>query len=148
MAVIQRIRYTDDGRIRTPELLPTLRAESRLAFRHVAVFPTFDIGFAHVFRISAFGLSFDEAQSNAQRKLDRFYRKMNMVEGFLEIKRDTINDFIPINRNFKVIYTIMYVIENTGSRTQNPDSPYPEYQLDLTKLLFPPETAAVLNDEQ
>jgi hypothetical protein len=145
MAVIECIKFADNGQIKTPDLLATLRAKSRLAFPSAKFFPTFDIGYAHVFRISAHGLTFDEAQRNAKRKLDRFHKKMHLVEGFCETKVDKIEDYIRTNQNFKVIYTIMYVIEQTGSGTQNPDSPYPEYQLDLTKLQFPPETAAVLS---
>lgn len=143
MAVIETCVYVD-GELIAPALLPTLKAKSRLAFAGAKYFPTFDIDYTHIFRITAWGLSYDEAQHRIKRKVGRFYRKMNQVEGFSTIKLDKREDYVRSNQNYSVTYDIMYVIERTGSRTQRPDSPYPEYQQDLQKLTFAPETAAVL----
>jgi hypothetical protein len=143
VAVIEPCVYVD-GELMIPALLPTLEAKARLAFAGAKHFPTFDIGYTHIFRITAWGRSQDEAQRRIKRKVGRFYRKMNQVEGFSTIKLDKREDYIHSNQNHSVSYEIMYVIERTGSRTQRPDSPYPEYQQDLQKLRFAPETAAVL----
>ncbi|QNE18114.1 hypothetical protein F1D05_09720 [Kribbella qitaiheensis] len=143
MAVIEVCVYIDDELL-APALLPMLEAKARLAFAGAKYFPTFDIGYTHIFRITAWGRSPAEAQRRSQRKVGRFYRKMNQVEGFSTIKLEKREDFIHSNHNHSVTYEIMYVIEWTGSRTQRPDCPYPEYQQDLRKLGIAPETAEVL----
>jgi hypothetical protein len=143
MAVIETCVYVD-GELMAPALLPTLRAKSRLAFASAKYFPTFDIGYTHIYRITAWGLSSDKAERRAKPKVGRFYRKLNQVEGFSTIKLDKREDYVRSNQNYSVTYDIVYVIERTGSRTQRPDAPYPEYQHDLQKLTFTPETAAVL----
>lgn len=143
IAVIEPCAYVD-GELMSPALLPTLEAKARLAFAGAKYFPTFDIGYTHIFRLTAWGRSYDEARRSIGRKVGRFYRKMNQVEGFSTIKLDKREDYIHSNQNYSVTYEIVYVIEWTGSRTQRPDFPYPEYQQDLQKLRFAPETAEVL----
>lgn len=145
MAIIGPIEYNADGTIRPPGLDETLAAKRRLETRGVKEFPTFDIGYHHIFRMEAFGLSFDQARERLDYKRQRFFRKMNMVEGFRMTKDKAFDDYVPINQNFASYYEAVYVIEDTGTTTQNPDSPYPEYQQDLQRLLpFKPETVTTL----
>lgn len=143
MSVIGPCVYVD-GELMAPGLRATLDAQSRLALKSGKFFPTFDIGFYHIFRVIAYGRSYQEAEAEVLRKMRRFYRKMNQVEGFSTLKLDKRRGFIPVNENYEITYDITYVIERTGSRSQNSESPYPEYQQDLRKLTFTPETAAVL----
>lgn len=144
MAVIEPCVYRD-GELMAPALLPTLEAKARLALPQVSRFPTFDIGYTHIFTMTGWGLSYAAAHASITRKVARFYSRMNQVEGFSTIKIDKSQDYTPLNQNYYIAYSIMYVIEKTGSPTQRPDCPYPEYQSDVIQLGFEPETAAVLN---
>lgn len=142
MAVIEECVY-QSGQLMAPSFWMTLQAKHRLRERSGKYFPTFDIGYTHIFRIIGWGLSDQRAEQEALRKVKSFFRKMNQVEGFstLGVKKD--NGYIPVNENYSYTYEITYVIERTSS-FQNPYSPYPEYKQDLKHYGFAPETAKSL----
>lgn len=143
MAVIAPCAYKN-GELLAPALIPKLDAIARLDYKNAKFFPTFDVDYTHVFRITTYGLTRDAAEKEIKRKTGSFFKKMHQVEGFKTIKSKMNEGYIPINRNHSFTWEIFYAIENTGTRTQNPDSPYPEYQRDLSRLSFAPETATVL----
>lgn len=96
-------------------------------------FPTFDIGWYHEFVVCGDGRTYGAAEDVVLRKLRRFFAMMNQVEGFstLALNR-TEGDLGPGGHH--ITWHIVYVVENTGSPTQDPQSPYPGYQRDMHRL--------------
>ncbi|WP_026820015.1 hypothetical protein [Arthrobacter castelli] len=146
MSVISPCEYVG-GNLINPPMEPWLAASHRLTTKGGKFFPTFDIGYYHIFEINVQTPSYDRTEREITRKLGRFYKKMNMIEGFRTLKTRIVNEYIPINHNFSMVHKITYVIEKTGTGNQNPDCPYPQYPDDMRRLTFAPETAEVLKNE-
>ena len=144
MAVIAPCVYDAHEVLQAPAPFPRLQAEARLAFRGTAAFPTLDIGYTHVFRRVGYGRTYAEAKREADVRLTRFFRKLSHVEGFVVIAHVERDNYLRLSGGYSVTHDITYAIERTGNPAQEWATPYPEYDEDVSKLIFPPETAAVL----
>jgi len=130
MTVINRCVYNADKELMAPRECDITRTHCP----GYGGFPSFDIGCYHKFVITSAGRNYDEADDNITAKVAAFYRKMNQVEGFSTLRLTSHGGETPVNGGYTFTYEVIYVIEATGSRTQNPDSPYPGYQRDMRRL--------------
>lgn len=130
MTVVKKCVYTPDGELMAPQPYET----SIVHCVGYGGFPTFDIGYYHEFVMNGDGDTYAQAEDDILAKLRRFYAIMNQVEGFSTLAINKHDGWMPgPYRRYKFMYHIVYVVEDTGSPTQDPDNPYPGYRRDMER---------------
>lgn len=106
-------------------------------------FPTFDIGYTHVYTLQGQGRTQAQAQEQLAIRIQRYCAKMSNVEGYAQLKLER-SEFRTSSGEWTCMYQVMYVIRETGSREQRSRPPYPGYQQDMAAIGYNAECAAVL----
>lgn len=138
MAVIGKIVYDRHRELVYPSRPMIEAAKSSLDFGYGSNSKvTVDVEHTHVHEITEFGRTPNEAQHNAQQKLDRFFDAVEGIYGFRRLSvRKAHQSRLPAGGNAAVTYEVVYAIEYHPSRprTNKPESPYEGYRRDTAQI--------------
>lgn len=122
MSVIKRCVY-ENGELMAPTDL-----EIDATFTSAGGYPAFDADYYHKFVITAFGMSYAQAEERMLEKMRRFYAITNKVAGFWTLRLNRTTDIIRFNGNHVITYEIVYVVEEPAMATMSSEPPHARHR--------------------
>lgn len=126
MAIIGKCQYTKDGKLVPPRERDIERVKSGMLVDMTGESGdrlTTDLGHTHIFLLETSGRSPQQAKQRSEDKLQRFFDRVDFLDGFRKIDVNRRTGYTPLNKNYQVTYEILYAMEG-ASRARNTVSPY------------------------